>query len=111
AILIGLFAMWLTARGVTRPILNVAAMLRNIASGEGDLTKRLDYTGKDELGELAGWFNRFLDKLQPIIRDVKSSVQDARATADQSSEIASQTSAGMQQQFREVDQVATASQE
>ncbi|MBD9501144.1 HAMP domain-containing protein, partial [Pseudomonas sp. PDM17] len=111
AILIGLFAMWLTARGVTRPILNVAAMLRNIASGEGDLTKRLDYSGKDELGELAGWFNRFLDKLQPIIRDVKSSVQDARATADQSSEIASQTSAGMQQQFREVDQVATASQE
>ncbi|OWP47763.1 methyl-accepting chemotaxis protein [Pseudomonas nitroreducens] len=111
AILIGLFAMWLTARGVTRPILNVAAMLRNIASGEGDLTRRLDYSGKDELGELAGWFNRFLDKLQPIIRDVKSSVQDARATADQSSEIASQTSAGMQQQFREVDQVATASQE
>ncbi|WEJ74419.1 methyl-accepting chemotaxis protein [Pseudomonas sp. PSE14] len=111
AVLIGLFAMWLTARGVTRPILKVAAMLRNIASGEGDLTKRLDYTGKDELGELAGWFNRFLDKLQPIIRDVKSSVHDARATADQSSEIASQTSAGMQQQFREVDQVATASQE
>ncbi|WP_152224090.1 methyl-accepting chemotaxis protein [Pseudomonas sp. SCB32] len=111
AILGGLFAMWLTARGVTRPILKVAAMLRNIASGEGDLTKRLDYSGKDELGELAGWFNRFLDKLQPIIRDVKSSVQDARATADQSSEIASQTSAGMQQQFREVDQVATASQE
>ncbi|MCJ1884102.1 methyl-accepting chemotaxis protein [Pseudomonas sp. LA21] len=111
AVLIGLFAMWLTARGVTRPILGVAAMLRNIASGEGDLTRRLDYSGKDELGELAGWFNRFLDKLQPIIRDVKSSVQDARATADQSSEIASQTSAGMQQQFREVDQVATASQE
>nr|WP_294972454.1 methyl-accepting chemotaxis protein [uncultured Pseudomonas sp.] len=111
AVLIGLFAMWLTARGVTRPILNVAAMLRNIASGEGDLTTRLNYSGKDELGELAGWFNRFLDKLQPIIRDVKSSVQDARATADQSSEIASQTSAGMQQQFREVDQVATASQE
>ncbi|MCP8465840.1 HAMP domain-containing protein, partial [Pseudomonas sp. ZM23] len=50
AALLGLFAMWLTARGVTRPILNVAAMLRNIASGEGDLTKRLDYTGKDELG-------------------------------------------------------------
>ncbi|MFV3308682.1 HAMP domain-containing protein, partial [Pseudomonas sp. NY15181] len=103
AAVVGLLLVWLTARGVTRPILGVAAMLRNIASGEGDLTKRLDYAGKDELGELAGWFNRFLDKLQPIIRDVKSSVHDARATADQSSEIASQTSAGMQQQFREVD--------
>jgi methyl-accepting chemotaxis protein len=111
AIASGLALMWLTARGVTRPILGVAAMLKNIASGEGDLTRRLDYAGQDELGELANWFNRFLDKLQPIIADVKRSVQDARSTADQSAAIASQTSAGMQQQFREVDQVATASQE
>ncbi len=69
------------------------------------------HTGRDELGELAGWFNRFLDKLQPIIRDVKVSVRDARSTADQSAAISSQTSAGMQQQFREIDQVATASHE
>jgi methyl-accepting chemotaxis protein len=111
AIIGGLLLMWLTARGVTRPILGVAAMLKDIASGEGDLTRRLEYAKQDELGELASWFNRFLDKLQPIIADVKHSVQDARSTADQSSAIASQTSAGMQQQFREVDQVATAFQE
>nr|WP_252275095.1 methyl-accepting chemotaxis protein [Pseudomonas subflava] len=111
AICVGVLLMWLTARGVTRPILDVASMLKNIASGEGDLTRRLEYAKQDELGELAGWFNRFLDKLQPIIADVKRSVQDARSTADQSAAIASQTSAGMQQQFREVDQVATASQE
>ncbi|MDD0843309.1 methyl-accepting chemotaxis protein [Pseudomonas sp. Gutcm_11s] len=111
AVLLGVALMWLTARGVTQPILGVAAMLKNIASGEGDLTRRLEYAKPDELGELAGWFNRFLDKLQPIIADVKRSVQDARSTADQSAAIASQTSAGMQQQFREIDQVATASQE
>ena len=108
AVLLGLLLMWLTARGVTRPILGVAAMLKDIASGEGDLTRRLAYAKQDELGELTGWFNRFLDKLQPIISDVKNSVQDARSTADQSSAIANQTSAGMQQQYREVDQVATA---
>ncbi|QLC72424.1 methyl-accepting chemotaxis protein [Pseudomonas sp. LPB0260] len=111
AVLAGLLLMWLTARGVTRPILGVAAMLKDIASGEGDLTRRLAYAKQDELGELAGWFNRFLDKLQPVIADVKRSVQDARSTADQSAAIASQTSAGMQQQFREVDHVATAFQE
>jgi methyl-accepting chemotaxis protein len=108
---VGLLLVWLTARGVTRPILGVASMLKDIASGEGDLTRRLNYSRKDELGELTGWFNRFLDKLQPTIADVKHSVQDARSTADQSSAIASQTSAGMQQQYREVDQVATASHE
>ncbi|MBH9303621.1 methyl-accepting chemotaxis protein [Pseudomonas aeruginosa] len=111
AAVLGLLVLWLSARGVTRPILGVAPMLRDIASGEGDRTQRLPHTGRDELGELAGWFNRFLDKLQPIIRDVKVSVRDARSTADQSAAISSQTSAGMQQQFREIDQVATASHE
>jgi methyl-accepting chemotaxis protein len=109
AALIGLVLVWLMARSVTRPILGVAHMLEDIASGEGDLTRRLAYDKPDELGQLAGWFNRFLDKLQPIIADVKSSVQDARNTADQSSAIATQTSAGMEQQYRQVDQVATAS--
>ncbi|MBX9755492.1 MAG: methyl-accepting chemotaxis protein [Pseudomonadaceae bacterium] len=104
----GLLLMWLTARGVTQPILSVAAMLKDIASGEGDLTRRLGYAKQDELGELAGWFNRFLDKLQPVIAEVKQSVVDARSTADRSSTIAEQTSTGMQQQYREIDQVATA---
>ncbi|MCY0111623.1 methyl-accepting chemotaxis protein [Pseudomonas monsensis] len=111
AALVGLLLVWLMARSVTKPILGVANMLEDIASGEGDLTRRLAYDKKDELGQLAGWFNKFLDKLQPIIAEVKRSVQDARNTADQSSAIATQTSAGMEQQYRQVDQVATASHE
>jgi len=108
---LGLLLVWLMARSVTRPILNVAHRLEDIASGEGDLTRRLTYDKKDELGQLAGGFNRFLDKLQPVIAEVKRSVQDARSTADQSSAIATQTSAGMEQQYRQVDQAATASHE
>ncbi|MFJ4064631.1 methyl-accepting chemotaxis protein [Pseudomonas sp. NPDC089996] len=111
AAIAGLLLVWLMARGVTKPILGVAAMLKDIASGEGDLTRRLTYDKRDELGELAGWFNRFLDKLQPTIAEVKRSVHAARGTADQSSAIASETSAGMEQQYRQVDQVATASHE
>ena len=111
AAVVGLLLMWLMALSVTRPILGVARMLEDIASGEGDLTRRLAYDKQDELGQLAGWFNRFLDKLQPIIAEVKRSVQDARGTADQSAAIATETSAGMEQQYRQVDQVATASHE
>ncbi|MCF5076875.1 HAMP domain-containing protein [Pseudomonas syringae] len=111
AAVVGLILVWLMARSVTRPILGVAHMLEDIASGEGDLTRRLAYDKRDELGQLAGWFNRFLDKLQPIIAEVKRSVQDARGTADQSAAIATETSAGMEQQYRQVDQVATASHE
>ncbi|CAN7539017.1 methyl-accepting chemotaxis protein [Pseudomonas sp. LjRoot263] len=107
--LVGLLLIWLAASGVTRPINSVAEMLKAIASGDGDLTQRLHYSKKDELGELVSWFNRFLDKLQPTIAQIKQSITDARGTADQSSEIARQTSEGMQVQFREIDQVATAS--
>nr|WP_236193603.1 methyl-accepting chemotaxis protein [Pseudomonas faucium] len=111
AAVVGLLLVWLTARGVTRPILAVAARLKDIASGEGDLTRRLDYARDDELGQLSGWFNRFLDKLQPVIAQVKGSLHEARGTADQSAAIASQTSSGMQQQQREIEQVATAANE
>ncbi|MEG8232467.1 methyl-accepting chemotaxis protein [Pseudomonas orientalis] len=109
--LLGLLLIWFTASGVTRPINSVARMLKAIASGDGDLTQRLDYRKKDELGELVNWFNRFLDKLQPTIAQLKQSITAARGTADQSSHIARQTSEGMQVQFREIDQLATASNE
>ena len=52
AALLGLVLIWLTATGVTRPINTVAAMLKNIASGEGDLTQRLTYAKKDEQAPL-----------------------------------------------------------
>ncbi|QGW79110.1 HAMP domain-containing protein [Pseudomonas alkylphenolica] len=107
----GLLLMWLTATGVTRPLNTVASMLEDIASGDGDLTQRLRYARQDELGRLTSGFNRFLDKLQPTIAQIKQSITQARSTADQSSAIAQRTSEGMQVQFREIDQVATASNE
>ncbi|MDK8264945.1 methyl-accepting chemotaxis protein [Pseudomonas oryzihabitans] len=109
--LVGLLLVWLTASGVTRPINSVAQMLKAIASGDGDLTQRLRYNKKDELGALADGFNLFLDKLQPTVAQIKQSITDTRSTADKSSEISRQTSEGMHVQFREIDQLATASNE
>ena len=103
-----LLLIWFSARGVTRPLLGVAAMLEDIANGNGDLTKRLHYSRTDELGVLAQWFNRFLDKLQPIMAQVKQVAQDTRTTSERSTLLAGEANAGMQQQYREVDLVATA---
>ena len=108
AAILGVLLIWLSARGVTRPLLELAVMLEDIAQGDGDLTRRLDYPRRDELGRLAQAFNRFLDKLKPVIAQVQGSVHDARQTADLSAQIARSTSEGMQQQFQEIDQVATA---
>lgn len=88
--------MWLTARSVTRPLLRVARMLEDIADGEGDLTRRLAYPARDELGRVCSAFDRFLDQLQPVIAAVQGAVHNARATADQSAQVASRTHAGMQ---------------
>jgi methyl-accepting chemotaxis protein len=109
--LAGTLLMGLLAISVTRPIRRVSDMLENIANGEGDLTRRLTAPRQDEIGVLVGGFNRFLDKLQPIIAQVSQSVLATRSTADQASSIATQTSSGMQQQLREVEQVATAAHE
>ena len=43
--------------------------LNDLAAGEGDLTRRVDIRSQDEVGEMAGAVNRFMDKLQPIVRE------------------------------------------
>ncbi len=63
-------AVWL-ANTVVRPIDNACTMLKDIAQGEGDLTKRLDIEKEDEMGALAHWFNVFIDKLQGIIKGLE----------------------------------------
>nr|WP_320012607.1 methyl-accepting chemotaxis protein [uncultured Desulfobulbus sp.] len=61
-----------SVRGVVKPINRTVDMLREIARGEGDLTKRMEILKNDELGELAHWFNQFLDRLERIVRDFGS---------------------------------------
>jgi methyl-accepting chemotaxis protein len=62
----------LLANSLAKPIVATTNMIKDIAEGEGDLTRRMQVTTKDELGMLATWFNSFLDNLQNIIRDVAS---------------------------------------
>ncbi|WP_341958472.1 methyl-accepting chemotaxis protein [Pseudomonas sp. RC10] len=110
-LVLGCVLMWLMASSVVKPIRRVSDMLEDIAQGDGDLRRRLIFDRTDEMGRLVGGFNRFLDKLQPVIAQVSQGVGETRTTADTASEIASLTSAGMQHQLREVEQVATAAHE
>lgn len=105
---LGMLLIWLAAFGVTRPLLKMAELLEAIVRGDGDLTQRLPAGGRDELGQLANGFNGFLDTLQPIIRDIQTASLNTRDSADTSSGIAREVSAGMQRQYREVELAATA---
>jgi len=53
-----------------RPIRRVIEGLKDMAQGEGDLTRRLTIKSMDEIGSLASWFNLFVEKLQGIVKDI-----------------------------------------
>ncbi len=54
-------------RGIVNALLSMKLSFRDVAEGEGDLTKRIQVTGRDEINDLAFWFNTFLEKIQNII--------------------------------------------
>ncbi|HEX2956655.1 MAG TPA: methyl-accepting chemotaxis protein [Chitinispirillaceae bacterium] len=59
-------------RSIIRPIHATTAILKNIAEGEGDLTKNITITSSDETGVMAHWFNTFINKLKRIIATLAS---------------------------------------
>jgi len=61
----------LLMRRIADSIKNGSAMLKDIALGQGDLTRRLKVSGADEVGQLAFWFNAFVDQLEGLIAQVK----------------------------------------
>jgi methyl-accepting chemotaxis protein len=116
ALCIGLLAgiiipLFFSCRSVTAPINRTVAMLKDIAQGEGDLTKRLEIIKKDEIGELAGWFNSFLEKLQAMISKISENSRTLDLSANEFSEIAGRLSAGAGDTSNRADNVSTATEE
>lgn len=73
----------LIIRAVSSPVKRVTAKLRDIAESGGDLTQRIGYNSKDEIGELSSNFDLFVDKLQTIIKEVASSAQTIASSSNQ----------------------------
>ncbi len=64
-------SLYFANRVLFRPIKKFLAMLKDISEGDGDLTKRIHVSSNDEIGELARYFNTFLDKLKKMIGEIK----------------------------------------
>jgi methyl-accepting chemotaxis protein len=98
----------LLANTILRPLTQMKANLDDIAAGEGDLTKRLNITSQDELGELAGSFNRFVDKIHGLVRQITEMTSQLTGLVNQVSDQAQRSDQAMERQRHETDQVATA---
>jgi methyl-accepting chemotaxis protein len=98
----------LLANTILRPLNLMKANLDDIAAGEGDLTRRLTITSQDELGALAGSFNRFVDKIHGLVRQITEMTSQLTGLVNQVSEQANRSDQAMERQRHETDQVATA---
>jgi methyl-accepting chemotaxis protein len=63
---------FLVAGTIVKPIVRVALTLKDISEGEGDLTKTVDVHSKDEIGDLAQYFNATLEKIKKLVVTIKN---------------------------------------
>ncbi|KEA64393.1 Methyl-accepting chemotaxis protein [Marinobacterium lacunae] len=70
ALLIALTISFLIPRKLSHQVKDLTRNIARIAEGDGDLTARIPVNSRDELGELAGEFNRFVEKLQVLITSI-----------------------------------------
>ncbi|MBN0985803.1 methyl-accepting chemotaxis protein [Amphritea pacifica] len=96
---------------ITRPIDSVAAVLKSIAEGEGDLTTRLPIASNDEVGELSRSFNQFIEKLQSIIQQIVGLSGDLKTSADAAAESANNSMDEVKLQQDQITLVATSVEE
>jgi methyl-accepting chemotaxis protein len=72
AVIISALIVFLVLSSTVKPIVNVAATLKDIAQGEGDLTKSVNLNSNDEVGDLAKYFNQTLGKIKALVLTIKN---------------------------------------
>ena len=83
ALVLGLsFILWL-AHLIMQPIEQIMLLLKDISEGAGDITQRLGISRTDELGQLAGYFDRTFEKIQAAIQGVKTTTLDMQEAGTQ----------------------------
>lgn len=99
------------ATSISRSIRFVTIMLKDISDGEIDLTKRLKVKSKDEIGELAGYFNKFVDKLQGIIDSITKSANTIASSATELSAVSTQIASSAEEMSTQTSTVASSTEQ
>lgn len=106
--LLALVLAFVIQKAITRSINQVVLALKDIAQGEGDLTQRLNVESKDEIGELAKWFNVFVEKIQNVICQFRDNADNLSLAASELKQHSQNTNQAIVRQETELDQIATA---
>ena len=105
---VGISAAWVLSGAIAGRIVETKRAMEDIASGQGDLTKRLDERGKDELAQMSHAFNLFASKVQDIVREVMNMISAVATSAERLMAVTEETQSGTDHQQQETSQVAIA---
>ncbi len=108
ALIIGLMIAGFVARIIGGPLSQAVEAMNEIAEGGGDLTRRLDATGDNEISRLSRAFNSFAEKVRAMVSQVNGSTTQLASAAEEMSVIMTETNRDTQQQQSETSQVVAA---
>ncbi|MDF0749838.1 methyl-accepting chemotaxis protein [Marinobacter sp. 71-i] len=106
-VVFGILGIYIANRIIT-PINLVKDNLKTIAEGEGDLTTRIQVDSKDEVGELAEWFNRFIESTRQMIHDIKSTAENMENVSTRTNSESVELSESASRQLAAIEQIVTA---
>ncbi len=106
-----IFAAVLVSRRITLPIKSASLILKELASGEGDLTKRLEVSSNDEIGEMSRSLNTFIEKQNECVKNIINNAGSLGIASDSLFDIAKQMAANAEETSMKSHSVASASEE
>ncbi len=104
--LVGAGAATSMAKRWTEPIVRVDSVMQELASGDGDLTIRLEAQGMDEVGSLSRSFNEFADKLEGIVTDLLRASGETAADAQEIARVGGVASSSGEHSAKSVEELA-----
>ncbi|MBL1277204.1 MAG: methyl-accepting chemotaxis protein [Ectothiorhodospiraceae bacterium] len=104
----GVLVAWAIMKVIVAPLRIALDAMADIVGGEGDLTRRLDDSSKDEIGKLAHGFNMFATMVHNIVKEVMGYTEQLSQSADRLTVITEETSRGVDLQQAQTDEVVAA---
>lgn len=108
ALVLGTTLPYIITRSIITPIDNLSTRLAEIADGDGDLTVTLDDSAKDETGDVARSFNKFLAVLRTLINDSQHQANELADASNIAIQVMKETISNIEKQLSETEVVAAA---
>jgi methyl-accepting chemotaxis protein len=88
---------FLVVSSITKPIVTVTNTLKDISEGEGDLTKTVQVSGKDEIADMAHYFNQTMEKIRKLIVVIKNNANTLEGIGTELASNMTETAAAINQ--------------